>query len=171
MKSSDSSRTTKIVVPMRAQTHSELPARHGAEGAESSSSSKESQEQIVFQVAKRRSQNPLCVTVPPTRSYFLIVHIQTTTRPSHLYTLRKVPRIPNVTQSQKLSAAGKTRLLLEHEANHDQLILTGQSKPGIKTKTHSFWVVVFRFIIFLFHVCEYTFTVFRHTRRGHQIPL
>jgi hypothetical protein len=25
--------------------------------------------------------------------------------------------------------------------------------------------------IYLFHVCEYTVTVFRHTRRGQQIPL
>ena len=25
--------------------------------------------------------------------------------------------------------------------------------------------------IYLFHVCEYTVTVFRHTRRGHQIPI
>ena len=27
------------------------------------------------------------------------------------------------------------------------------------------------FKIYLFYVCEYTVTVFRHTRRGHQIPL
>jgi hypothetical protein len=25
--------------------------------------------------------------------------------------------------------------------------------------------------MFLFYICEYTVTVFRHTRRGHQIPL
>jgi hypothetical protein len=27
------------------------------------------------------------------------------------------------------------------------------------------------FKIYLFYVCEYTVTVFRHTRRGHQIPI
>ena len=33
-------------------------------------------------------------------------------------------------------------------------------------------VLSFSFLkIYLFHVCEYTVTVSRHTRRGHQIPL
>jgi hypothetical protein len=36
--------------------------------------------------------------------------------PWHLSTLWKVPRIPNVTWSQKLSAAGKITSLLEHKA-------------------------------------------------------
>ena len=30
---------------------------------------------------------------------------------------------------------------------------------------------VFLRFIYLFHVCEYTVAVFRHTRKGHQIPL
>ena len=34
---------------------------------------------------------------------------------------------------------------------------------------HSFFF--FFELINLFHVCEYTVDVFRHTRRGHQIPL
>jgi hypothetical protein len=32
-----------------------------------------------------------------------------------------------------------------------------------------FFVCLFK--IYLFHECEYTFTVFRHTIRGHRIPL
>ena len=30
---------------------------------------------------------------------------------------------------------------------------------------------IFVVFIYLFYVCEYTVTVFRHTRRGHQISL
>jgi hypothetical protein len=41
--------------------------------------------------------------------------------------LWKFPRIPNVIQLQKLSAAGKTMLLLEHEANHSQLLLLSEA--------------------------------------------
>jgi hypothetical protein len=36
----------------------------------------------------------------------------------------KVPRIPNIIQSQKLPAAVKTTPLLEHETNHSQLLWT-----------------------------------------------
>jgi hypothetical protein len=43
------------------------------------------------------------------------------------------------------------------------LKLTGQtSQPSI---------LIFFFNMYLFYVYEYTVTVFRHTRRGHQIPL
>jgi hypothetical protein len=36
---------------------------------------------------------------------------------------------------------------------------------------NKFKILVFKRFIYLFHVCGYTVTVFRHTRRGHQIPL
>jgi hypothetical protein len=32
-------------------------------------------------------------------------------------------------------------------------------------------LISFLIFIYLFYVCEYTVAVFRHTRRGHQIPL
>ena len=49
--------------------------------------------------------------------------------------------IPNATQLQTLSAAGKATPLLEHEANHsrplrDSLKQPHIPTPGIKTKTH-----------------------------------
>ena len=42
----------------------------------------------------------------------------------------KDPSVPNVTQSQKLSAVGKTTPLLEQEANHSQLLWTVRSSPA-----------------------------------------
>lgn len=49
--------------------------------------------------------------------------------PSHLCILWNVPTIPNVTQSQKLPAAGKTMFLLEHKVNDGQLLWTVWSSP------------------------------------------
>jgi hypothetical protein len=40
----------------------------------------------------------------------------------HLYSLGKVPRIPNITQSQKLSAAGTITPLLKHEVNQSAAV-------------------------------------------------
>ena len=44
--------------------------------------------------------------------------------PWHVYNLWKVPRIPNITQLQKLSAAGKIMLLREPKTNHSKLLWT-----------------------------------------------
>jgi hypothetical protein len=33
------------------------------------------------------------------------------------------------------------------------------------------YLFIYLFIFYLFNVCEYTVALFRHTRRGHQIPL
>ena len=48
-----------------------------------------------------------------------------------------------------------------------------QKEPQEKDLLNGFgglgWLFFFK--IYLFHVCEYTVTVFRHTRRGHRIPL
>jgi hypothetical protein len=49
--------------------------------------------------------------------------------PSIYISSEKFPTIPKVTQLQKLSAAGKTMPLLEHEANHRQLLWTVWSSP------------------------------------------
>lgn len=48
----------------------------------------------------------------------------------------KVPRIPTFTQSQELSAASKITPLLEHEANHSQLLWSSPFSPylGLKWK-------------------------------------
>ena len=50
--------------------------------------------------------------------------------------------ILHVTQLQKLSAAGKTTPLLEHEANHSQLLqrvqATHTSPPGILMRAYSY---------------------------------
>jgi hypothetical protein len=43
--------------------------------------------------------------------------------------------------------------------------------PSIHTRESMGAILFFFFKIYLFYVCEYTVTVFRHTRRGHQIPL
>lgn len=44
--------------------------------------------------------------------------------PYHSHNLWNVLRIPNVTQSQKLSASGKIVPLLEHKTNHSQRLST-----------------------------------------------
>jgi len=60
-----------------------------------------------YQQQSTNSQHPPCLTS----------HLW-----EHLYSLSKLPRVPNIIQSQKLSAAGKIMPVLEHEANHSQLL-------------------------------------------------
>jgi hypothetical protein len=44
--------------------------------------------------------------------------------------------------------------------------------PSPCKSSPSHWPLAFFFLkIYLFHVCEYTVAVFRHTRRGHWIPI
>ena len=54
-------------------------------------------------------------------------------------------RIPNIQQSQKPSAAGKITPLLEHEANHSQLLWTIWSSPISNT-----WELKWKHILIVF---------------------
>lgn len=53
----------------------------------------------------------------------------------------KFSRIPNATQPQKLSAAGKIMPLLEHKASHSQLLWSSPT-PESKTKTYYYTISV-----------------------------
>jgi hypothetical protein len=52
--------------------------------------------------------------------------------------------IPNITQSQKLSAAGKTMPPQEHKANPSQLLLSSPMSPHLGLKqNHSYYMSAF----------------------------
>jgi hypothetical protein len=46
------------------------------------------------------------------------------------------------------------------------IIIERRYRYLLNTERNSFFLK-----IYLFYVCEYTVTLFRHTRRGHRIPL
>ena len=67
--------------------------------------------------------------------------------PSHLYTLWKVPRIPNIIQSQKPSSADKIMPLLENKANYscsNQSEVAPYPYTWDQMKTHSHNITVFK---------------------------
>ena len=84
----------------------------------------------------------------------------------------KFSRIPNATQPQKLSAAGKIMPLLEHKASHSQLLWSSPT-PESKTKTYYYTISVglFEKICLSISSMWYTIAVFRPTRRQHRMPI